>query len=77
MKIRWLAPSRSHLIHASKPDRLSTEHKDVTTLCRNRALLEGFVEGEGVEAAADLERVWCRQCLSRLAGLPKDAYFGK
>ena len=44
-------------------------------LCRNSAFIAGFLNGQGVAAAADLQRVWCSKCLKELPGLQPDALY--
>ena len=74
MRVRWLAPCRSQLIHVARPFNLATKHAESTPLCRDAPFILGYDEGEGVAAAAILHREWCPRCLRRLPALPMDTY---
>ena len=73
MQVQWLAPRRSHLVHIARPGWLPTTQADATPLCRQSPFVAGFIDGQGVAVAADLQRSCCHRCLHKLPGLPKDA----
>ena len=74
MKVMWIAPHKSQLLHAARPTALASRHAETTPLCRDAPFISGYDEGQGVAAAPSLRRDWCPRCLRRLDSLSVGVY---
>ena len=45
MRVQWIAPGRSNLIHVARPGWAPTLHTDATPLCKDTPFVTGYLEG--------------------------------